>query len=115
MHMQVFAKELSLSFLKLVRLVCSEAKNYVRSQTMLAAATFMIAAKGAGLDTCPMEGFDEHRIKKLLAIPAHMSVPVIVAVGYPLNPEEQNEKPQSYRFPLREKLSVDVFTNRLKG
>lgn len=87
-----------------------EAIEYVRSQTMLAAATFMIAASGAGLATCPIEGFDEERLKKLLAVPQYMSIPVIVATGYAVQGEDS---PPSFRLPLIEKLSVDLFPNVL--
>lgn len=83
-----------------------EAIQYVRSQTMLAAATFMIAAKGAGLDTSPMEGFDEDRLKRLLNIPAYMSVPIIIPVGYAL----ETTATQSVRLSLKEKLSFDIFS-----
>jgi nitroreductase len=86
-----------------------DATIYVRSQTMLAAATFMIAARSAGLDTSPMEGFDEVRLKKLLQIPPHMTVPVIVAVGYM---QEDDQTPMSVRLPVHDKLSVDRFGNR---
>ncbi len=87
-----------------------EVKQYARAQTMIAASTFMIAASGAGLATSPIEGFDERRLKKLLAIPSHYSVPVIVSLGYPLETESQSD---SYRVPLLEKLSVDIFPNKL--
>ncbi len=85
----------------------SEAGHYVMSQTMLAAATFMIAAKAAGLDTSPMEGFDEYRLKKLLAIPPRMRVGIIVAVGYAA---ETGDKVMSVRLPLEEKLSINQFS-----
>jgi nitroreductase len=49
---------------------------------MLSAMTFMLAAKAAGLSTVPMEGFDESRVKKVLGIPAHHIVPVVIPVGY---------------------------------
>ncbi len=81
-----------------------EAAAYVSAQTMLAASTFMIAAKAAGLDTSPMEGFDEYRLKKLLSIPQQMHIPIIVALGYPIDTEYP---PQSVRIPLEEKLSFD--------
>lgn len=84
----------------------SDVLAYVRSQTMLAAATFMIAAKSADLDTCPMEGFDEVRVKKLLNIPQHMTIPLLIPVGYRL---EIDERPQSIRLGLDEKLKLDVF------
>lgn len=83
---------------------------YVRAQTMLAAATFMIAAKSAGLETSPMEGFDEDRLKKLLAIPARFTVPVIVPIGYPL----EKVKQPTARMPIGEKLSLDLFPNKVK-
>ena len=74
---------------------------------MLAASTFMIAAKSVGIVTCPMEGFDEHRLMKLLEIPDYMTVPIIVTAGYPL------ETPRTARLPLEEKLSFDLFPNKL--
>lgn len=88
----------------------SEIRQYAREQTMLAAATFMIAASGAGLSTSPIEGFDEQRVKRLLSIPPYMSVPLLVPVGYSL---ETEDSPLSYRLPLLEKLSVDLFPNTL--
>lgn len=99
-------------FKPLPRVITSkqEAIDYVRSQTMLAAGTFLIAATGANLATCPIEGFDEDRLKKLLAIPSSMSVPLIIAFGYPM---EEQPLPHSIRCPLIEKLSVDLFPNKL--
>ena len=89
----------------------ADADAYVRSHTMLAAATFMIAASGAGLSTCPIEGFDEYRLKRLLAVPKHMSVPMIICVGYAIDGDEQI---RSYRLPLVTKLSTDLYPNKLE-
>lgn len=83
-----------------------DARHYVCSQTMLAAATFMIAARSVGLDTSPMEGFDERRVKKILKIPPAMSVPIIVALGYSNDAEES---PRSVRIPLTEKVRINSF------
>lgn len=47
----------------------------------LAAQTFMYAITSEGLDTCPMEGFDAKRVKKLLALPKDAEITMIVAVG----------------------------------
>jgi nitroreductase len=47
----------------------------------LAAQTFMLALQAEGYDTCPMEGFDEVRLKKLLQLPRGAEVCMIVAVG----------------------------------
>lgn len=84
--------------------------EYVRQHTMLAVGTFLIAAESAGLATCPMEGFDEDRLKKLLAVPSRMTVPAIVATGYMV---EGDATPYSFRTPLDDKLSVDLFPNTL--
>lgn len=88
----------------------AEARDYVARHTMLAASTFMIAAKSVGIVTCPMEGFDEHRLMKLLEIPDYMTVPIIVTAGYPLDFEQT---PRTARLPLEEKLSFDLFPNKL--
>lgn len=84
----------------------AEAAQYVRAQAMLAAENLMIAAAGAGLGTSPMEGFDEYRLKRLLAIPLSYTVPLIIAVGYSA---DSKEAPRSVRLPLQEKLSWDLF------
>ena len=84
-----------------------EANHYVRSQTMLAAATFMIAAKSIGIDSSPMEGFDEHRLKRLLNLPSRMTVPIIIAIGYPLEIDEK--VPQSVRLPVKDKTSFNQY------
>ncbi|MFN8390547.1 MAG: nitroreductase family protein [Bdellovibrionota bacterium] len=88
-----------------------DAVQYVRAQTMLAAATFMIAAKAAGLDSSPMEGFDEERLKKLLAIPSSFTVPLLIAVGYPL---DETSISNSVRLPLERKLSLDLYSNHAR-
>ncbi len=68
----------------------------------------MIAASAAGLDTCPMEGFDELRLKRLLKIPSYMTVPVIIPVGTAAVRADK----QSIRLPLADKLSFNLFDNR---
>jgi nitroreductase len=78
---------------------------YAVKQTMLAAQTFMLAAAAHGLDTCPMEGFDEVRVKRLLGIPRRMAIPVIVPVGY----AQEDLPPKPPRFPLERKLHRERF------
>lgn len=112
-----FAKRIFLPIRRMIRptptIVTSrqEAVHYVRSQTMLAAATFMIAAQSAGLETSPIEGFDEERLKKLLAIPKSMTIPIIIATGYRLDEALANP---TARLPLEQKLSLDLFPNKAK-
>jgi len=49
--------------------------------TALAAATFMLALRAEGYDTCPMEGFDPWRAKALLGLPGNAEVNMFLAVG----------------------------------
>jgi nitroreductase len=49
--------------------------------TALAAATFMLAMRAEGFDTCPMEGFDPWRAKALLNLPRGAEVNMFLAVG----------------------------------
>jgi nitroreductase len=57
-------------------------KSWVTKQVMLSAMNFMLAAKAAGLDTVPMEGFDGARVRRILNIPASHVIPVIIPVGH---------------------------------
>lgn len=47
----------------------------------LAAMTFMYAMAEAGYDTCPMEGFEEERIKLLLNLPKESEVCMVISCG----------------------------------
>lgn len=47
----------------------------------LAAQTFMLSIAAEGFDTCPMEGFDERRVKKALNLPRRAEINMIISVG----------------------------------
>lgn len=47
----------------------------------LAAQTFMLSMTAEGYDTCPMEGFDSERVKKMLKLPKAAEICMIVSVG----------------------------------
>lgn len=47
----------------------------------LAAQTFMLAMADINYDTCPMEGIDSLRIKKLLKIPSAAEVNMVISCG----------------------------------
>ncbi|ANQ49109.2 nitroreductase family protein [Flammeovirga yaeyamensis] len=47
----------------------------------LAAMTFMYSMKSEGYDTCPMEGFDSKRIKKILNLPKDTEISMIIGCG----------------------------------
>ncbi len=47
----------------------------------LAAQTFMWSVAAEGYDTCPMEGYDQQRVKDLLKLPKGAEISMLVAVG----------------------------------
>ena len=47
----------------------------------LAAQTFMLAMAEKGYDTCPMEGFDSRRAKRLLKLPNSAKINMIISCG----------------------------------
>ena len=49
--------------------------------TALSAATFMLALQAEGYDTCPMEGFDPWRARKLLGLAPGAEVCMFLAIG----------------------------------
>lgn len=57
-------------------------KIFATKNASLFAMSLMIAAKGLGLETHAMDGFDEQCIKKEFGIPAEKIIPMIIAVGY---------------------------------
>ncbi len=53
----------------------------VHKSCALAAQTFMLSIAAEGFHTCPMEGFDERRVKRALNLPRVAEINMIVAVG----------------------------------
>jgi nitroreductase len=53
----------------------------VHKSCALAAQTFMLSIAAEGFESCPMEGFDEKRVKKALNLPAGAEINMIIAVG----------------------------------
>jgi len=60
----------------------SEQRAVLHKSCALAAQTFMIAMAEAGYDTCPVEGFDSIRVRKLLKLPCAAEINMIVSCGY---------------------------------
>jgi len=56
-------------------------KVTIHKSVALAAQTFMLSVKSEGYDTCPLEGFDSKRIKKLLNLPCRAQVNMVIPVG----------------------------------
>lgn len=53
----------------------------VHKSCALAAQTFMLSIAAEGFHTCPMEGFDENRVKSELNLPHGAEINMIIAVG----------------------------------
>lgn len=50
-------------------------------QAYIALGYLLLVARSMGYDSSPMLGFDPDRVKALLGLPAHVTIPAIVAVG----------------------------------
>lgn len=74
-------------------------RYWLTKQVLLTAMNFMLAARAAGLGTVPMEGFDEGRVKRVLGIPRHWIVPLVIPVGYPAE-----QKLTKTRLPVEERI-----------
>lgn len=59
----------------------TEVRISVHKSASLAAMTFMLAMKAMGYDTCPMEGFDSKRVKKLLNLNSSSEISMIIGCG----------------------------------
>ncbi len=65
----------------------------------LAAQTFMLSMADIGYDTCPMEGIDSLRIKKLLHLPQGAEINMVIACGIRLPDGIFGER---FRIPFKE-------------
>ena len=70
----------------------------------LACANLMIAAEALGLNTCPMEGFDDLRLAHLVGLsPKHHEILMVIAIGK--KSAEHLDRPQ-WRRPLESTVTV---------
>lgn len=65
----------------------------------LAAQTFMLGMAAKGMDTCPMEGFDSVRVKKILGLPKAAMITMVISCG--IRSEKGIYGPQ-FRLPFNE-------------
>ena len=65
----------------------------------LAAQNFMISMAAINYDTCPMEGFDSLRIKKILHLPASAEINMILGCGVR---DENGVYGERFRIPFEE-------------
>jgi nitroreductase len=59
----------------------TEQRITVHKSCALAAQTFMLSVAAEGFHSCPMEGFDEKRVKKFLVLPRGAEINMIISVG----------------------------------
>lgn len=80
-----------------------------RDETMrscgLMAQTLMLAARGKGLDSCPMDGFDFDAVGKLINLPENHVIALMVAVGK----RAADPKPRVGKLPFEEVVIRDRF------
>jgi nitroreductase len=56
-------------------------RDEIMRSSGIAAQTVMLAAKGMGYDSCPMDGFDFDAVAKLINLPPDHAIAMMVAVG----------------------------------
>jgi nitroreductase len=59
----------------------NDTRVVVHKTCALAAQTFMLAMAAEGYDTCPMEGFDSRKVKRLLKIPFGAEINMVISCG----------------------------------
>lgn len=59
----------------------SDMRVWAIKSTALAAENLMLAFRAYGFDSCPMEGMDEVRVRKLLALPSDAEIVMVVGAG----------------------------------
>jgi nitroreductase len=59
----------------------ADMKVWAAKSVALGAENFMLALRAHGFDSCPMEGFDEHRVARLLKLPGDAFVVMVIGCG----------------------------------
>lgn len=60
----------------------AEREAWGAAQSNIALGYLMLIARGMGLDTSPMAGFQPDRVRTILGLPGHVQIPAMVAIGY---------------------------------
>ena len=72
----------------------------------LAAQTLMLSAKALGYDTCPMIGFDEAEVARIINLPEQHVIGMMLTLGVAAQPAN----PRSGSLPLNEVLLENGFS-----
>jgi Nitroreductase len=55
--------------------------TWAHKSTALACAHYMLALRAEGYDSCPMEGFDAWRVRRLLGLPRGAKITMVISAG----------------------------------
>jgi nitroreductase len=77
----------------------NDVRVVVHKTCALAAQTFMLAMANEQYDTCPMEGFDSKKVKKILDLPFGAEINMVISCGIR---EEQGVWGDRMRVPFNE-------------
>ena len=77
----------------------SDIRIVSHKSTALAAQNFMLSMNEIGYDTCPMEGSDTSRIKKILNLPSSAEINMVIGCGIR---DEKGIYSERYRIPFKE-------------
>lgn len=83
-------------------------KIFAVKNTAFFAMSFMIAAKGMGFETHPMDGFSEEKVKANFNIPDDRIIPMLIALGYPK--PGLKLLPRAWRRELRDYVKYNSFS-----
>lgn len=75
----------------------ADMRVWAHKSTALAASYFMLAMRAEGFDTCPMEGMDSRRVKRLLGLPRRAEVNMVISAG---RRTEKGVYGPRFRFPI---------------
>jgi nitroreductase len=59
----------------------SDMRVWANKSTALGCENLMLSLRAYGYDSCPMEGFDSNRIKKLLSLPKRSDICMVIGAG----------------------------------
>ena len=75
----------------------SDTRVVAHKSAALASQNFMISMAGFGYDTCPMEGFDSLKLKKLLKLNSKSEISMVIGCGIRLKEGVYGER---FRIPF---------------
>ncbi len=77
-----------------------KAKKKAIRDTAFLGMNVMLVARSYGLETHPMDGFDEERLRKFLSLEKHKIILMVLAIGY--KHPDKKLLPRAYRFKFEE-------------